>query len=279
VGVGNRRLAAAWRVVAPSARPGFLVRLELPDAVYRTARIDLGNLRLVTGQRQIPFYRWSPATPALVVRSWGLEPSSSGRKSKESEEEIHLPEPGLPLTELDLSAPALPLRRVVGVRYLEPVRQAPRQETPRRRDRPAAVRQTWECRPQPPLPCSERLPLSGRAPQVLAVRFQDGDNPPLAELDAAIWRRRDVLLFVWPEAAENAPVRLLVGPDTLKAPSYDLTALGDTLLSHPWQPAELSLEGEALNSEPRWTRWVMPLTLVIAGICLVVLLGRILSEA
>jgi len=277
VRVGSRRLGGAWRVVAPSAKPGFLVRLELPDVVYRAARADLGNLRLVTGERQIPFYRWSPAAPALVTRVWDLELTGSGRHSGESEVEIRLPQPGLPLTELDLTAPARPLRRAVGVRYLEPVR-APR-ENGKRRDRTAIVRQTWMCRPQPPLPCLERLPLPDHAPQVLSVRFQDGDNPPLTDLDAALWRRRDVLLFVWPDAEETTPVRLLAGPDTLKAPSYDLAALGETLLTYPWQPAELSLEGDAAQSEPRWSRWVMPLTLMIAGLCLVFLLGRILSEA
>jgi hypothetical protein len=33
----------------------------------------------------------------------------------------------------------------------------------------------------------------------VAVRFDDGDNPPLSGLGATLWRRRDVLLFVWPE--------------------------------------------------------------------------------
>jgi hypothetical protein len=277
VRLGSRRLSAAWRVVAPSAQPGFLVRLELPDVVYRAARADLGNLRVVSGERQIPFYRWSPAAPALVARSWDLDPTRSSQRSRESELEIRLPELGLPLTELDLLAPARPMRRSVGVRYPEPPGEC-RRESGQRRNRPAAVRQTWECTPQPPLPCQERLPLPGHAPQTLSVRFQDGDNPPLADLEAAVWRRRDVLLFVWPEGDETAPVRLLVGPENLRTPSYDLAALGETLLSHPWQPAELSLEGDAA-SEPRWARWVMPVTLVIAGICLIVLLGRILSEA
>jgi len=86
-----------------------------------------------------------------------------------------------------------------------------------------------------------------------------------------------VLLFVWPDTEE--PVRLLAGPETLQSPSYDLAALGESLLSRPWQPAELSLDGEAPQTEPRWNRWVMPLTLAIAGACLVLLLRRILAEA
>ncbi|HEX9940382.1 MAG TPA: DUF3999 family protein [Thermoanaerobaculia bacterium] len=275
----SRRLAAAWRVVAPSAKPRFLVRLELPDIVYGATRADLGNLRLVAGERQIPFYRWSPAAPALVDGRQELEPSPRGRRSAESEVEIHLPQPGLPLTELDLTAPAGLLRRTIGVRYLEPARN-PRKENGARKESQAAVRQTWECHPQPPLPCRERLSLPGRAPQVLSVRFHDGDNPPLASVEADVWRRRDVLLFVWPEVEEDTPVRLLAGPDTLSAPSYDLGALGEALLSHPWQPAELDLEGEAAPAnEPWWSHWVRPMILLIAAVGLVLLLRRILAEA
>lgn len=274
VRLGNRRLGAAWRVIAPAAGPGWLVRLELPDVVYGAARADLGNLRLAAGDRQIPFYLWSPATPVLVLRQTDLRPGASDRRSHESELEIHLPEPGLPLTEIELAAPATLLRRAIGVRYQEPAVQ---QEPGWRKNRAAALRETWECRPQPPLPCRERLPLPGSAPRVLSVSFRDGDNPPLANLEAAIWRRRDVLLFVWPEGEQ--PVRLLAGPKTLQRPSYDLAALGETLLSQPWQPAELNLQGEAAVTEPRWTRWVMPLTLVIAGVCLILLLRRILAEA
>jgi hypothetical protein len=257
--------------MAPAAEPGSLVRLELPAVVYTAARADLGNLRLAAGDRQIPFF-WSPATPALAAQETSLHPTASGQRSRESEVEIRLPQPGLPLTELDLAASPAPLRRTVGVRYQEP----PLTANGRRKNRPADVRETWECRPQPPLPCNERLPLPGRAPQMLSLRFYDGDNPPVADLGVTVWRRRDVLLFVWPETEE--PIRLLAGSENLKAPSYDLSALGETLLSRPWQPAELSLEGGAVRTEPWWNRWVMPLTLAIAGLCLLLLLRRILAE-
>src|SRR6185295_7395254 len=152
VRLGGRRLAAAWRIVAPAARPGSLVRLELPAVVYGAARADLGNLRVAAGERQIPFFRWSPAAPALADREPSLHPVAGGERSRESEVEIHLPEPGLPLTELDLAAPAVPLRRTLGVRYLEPVRPG-RWDKARRKNRAALIRDNWECRPQPPLPC------------------------------------------------------------------------------------------------------------------------------
>ncbi len=272
VRLGTGRLKTSWRVTAPSARPGSLVRLELPEAAYAFSRADLGNLRLVAGDRQVPFYLWSPATPALALWEGGVRPTEDTR-AKESTLEVRLSRPGLPLTELDLMAPARPLRRSVTMSYMEPVARLPQrgEET-----KAVVLREIWECMPQSPLPCRLRTPLPGRAPSVLALRFRDGDNPPLADLDAAIWRRRHVLLFVWPEAA---PVRLLAGPDSLKAPSYDLQAVGDALLGRPWQPAEIGSGGNtAPGGQPWWNRWLRPMMLGVAALCLILLLRRILME-
>ncbi|HEX6901948.1 MAG TPA: hypothetical protein VF789_19660 [Thermoanaerobaculia bacterium] len=268
----ERRLAGSWKVGAGGVRAGSLVRLELPDVVYGFAREDLGNLRLVAGDRQISFYRWSSDAPALVLRrAFALDERPAAR---ESEAEIRPPHSGLPLTALDLTVPAAPLRRALGVRYLDPGR-ARRGEDPR--ERAPVVRAVWECRPQPPLPCRESLALPSPGPPELSVRFADGDNPPLAGVQAALWRRVDTLLFVWPESEE--PVRLVAGPDRLEPPSYDLQALGDRLLSYPWQPVELDLKDSSAEKEPWWSGWIRPMTLVIAGACLLILLRRILMEA
>lgn len=271
----RERLAGSWRIAAPSARPGTLVRLELPALVYGVARADLGNLRLLSGDRQIPFQRWSPQDPALAAEDRDARPQGSGgRRSTESAVEIHLPEAGLPLSQIELTAPAVPLRRPTALRYLEPA-STPAREV-RRRGRPVIIHDTWECRPQPPLPCRGLLPLPGHAPSVVEVSFHDGDNPPLAGLGADLWRRRDALLFVWPESDE--PVRLVAGPETLEAPSYDLQALGDALLSYPWQSAELSQGRAPARSHPWWSRWVRTTILLAAILALVLLLRRILSE-
>jgi hypothetical protein len=271
----RERLAGSWRIAAPSARPGTLVRLELPPLVYGAARADLGNLRLLAGDRQIPFQRWSPQDPALAASDRDVRlQGSGGRRSTESEVELHLPEPGLPLSQIELSAPAAPLRRPTALRYLEPA-STPAREV-RRRGRPVIVHDTWECRPQPPLPCRGLLPLPGHAPSVVEVSFHDGDNPPLAGLGADLWRRRDVLLFVWPDT-EDA-IRLVAGPETLAAPSYDLQALGDTLLSYPWQPAELGQGKAPVRAYRWWGRWMRPMILLAAVAGLLLLLRRILEE-
>ena len=265
----ERRLAGSWKVVAPGVKAGTLVRLGLPDAVYGVAREDLGNLRLVAGDRQVPFFRWSPDAPALVFRrALGLEEK---RATRESEAEVRLSRPGLPLTALDLTLPAGPLRRALGVRYLDPARSRRGEEEPE-----PVVRTVWECRPQPPLPCRESLELPDPGPPVLSVRFADGDNPPLAGVQATLWRRADMLLFVWPESKK--PVRLVAGHERLEPPSYDLQALGDRLLGYPWQPAELDLEASSAEEDPWWSGWIRPMTLVIAGVCLLVLLRRILMD-
>jgi hypothetical protein len=267
----------SWRVLAAAAQPGDLVRLELPDVVYPVARSDLGDLRLVVGERQIPFFRWSPPAPVLAAAEGDLRPAATASGSRESQVEIHLPEPGLPLTALHLTAPPTPFRRTVGVRYLEPARTL--RERAEGGDPEPVARDVWRCGPRPPLPCRRELPLPGPAPVLLSVRFHDGDNPPLAGLAAAAWRRSDVLLFVWPETEEAAPVRLLAGARELRAPSYDLETLEDVLLGRPWQPAELDLEGTASpEGEAWWSRWVMPATLVVAAAFLLALLRRILAE-
>jgi hypothetical protein len=273
----DRGFSRSWNVIAPSAKPGDLVRLELPNVVYGTARRDLGDLRLAAGERQIPFFRWSQPTPVLAAEERDLRPDVVSRGGSESQSEIHLPGAGIPLTELDLAVPAAPLRRVVGVRYVKPARSL--REKAEGREEPPVARETWECRPEPPLHCREQLTLPGPAPALLAARFHDGDNPPLTGLDAAVWRRGDTLLFVWPEGGGSTPVRLLAGAEGLRDPSYDLETLGDTLLGRPWQPAELDLEGRASEGGPGWSRWVMPVTLAIAGIFLLLLLRRILTES
>ncbi|HEY3567839.1 MAG TPA: DUF3999 family protein [Thermoanaerobaculia bacterium] len=275
VRLGLPRTAASWRIAAPSARPGFLVRLELPPLVYAQARADLGNLRVLAGDRQIPFRLWSPEEPALALSDRDLRlQASGGRRSGDSMVEIHLPEPGLPLSQIALTAPSVPLRRPTALRYLEPATTPVREV--RRRGRPTLVQDVWECRPQPPLPCRSLLPLPGRAPSVVEVSFHDLDNPPLAALGADLWRRRDVLLFAWPDTEE--PVRLVAGPDTLIAPSYDLQALGDALLSYPWQPAELSQGRAPARIQPWWSRWMRPMTLLASVVLLLLLLRRILME-
>jgi hypothetical protein len=283
--LGKARFESAWTVVAPTAKPGDLVRLELPDVVYANARRDLGDLRVALSRRQIPFFHWSPPQPAVAGGERNAHPRSAHTVG-ESEVEVALPALGLPLTELVLTAPGGPLRRPVALRYLEPVRRLrrlPDDPLGDSREQPPVTRATWQCDPEPPLPCREALDLPGAAPKLLSVRLEDGDNPPLASLDVAVWRRRDMLLFVWPGtggsgAGKDDAVKLLAGSERLTAPSYDFAALGAALLARPWQPAELDLTGTATLKPSRWSRWALPIALALACLFLLFLLRKILAE-
>ncbi|MES1245022.1 MAG: DUF3999 family protein [Acidobacteriota bacterium] len=268
------RFSGSWRVTAPNAELGTLVRLELPAAVYAAAREDLADLRLTVAGRQVPFYRWSPPAPALTAGPKGLRPTESERPG-ESRVVVSLPTENLPLTQIDLMAPGSLLRRAITVMFVDPDRRSPRSG---RAAREPAAKGTWSCSPQPPLPCREQLALRGTAPRLLTVRFRDGDNPRLSAVDVAVWRRQDVLLFVWPDVAKGEEVRLLAGAATLEAPRYDLAALGPALLGHAWEPAGIRSEGEA-PEPPWWNRWVMPAAVTAAAVWLLILLRRILAEA
>ncbi len=275
--LGNVRFSSTWTLAAPGVEPGDLVRLELPAVVYTTAREDLGDLRLAIAGRQIPFYRWTPPAPTLAFAERELAPTESERPG-ESRVVLALPAENLPLTQLDLTAPGAPLRRPVSVIYVDPGKRSPRSG---RAAREPVAKSTWECAPEAPLPCRERLALRGIAPRLLTVRFRDGDNPRLSAVDAAIWRRRDLLLFVWPKEAKggkDGEVRLLAGASALETPRYDLAEVGPALLGRAWEPVEIRSAGEA-QELPWWNRWVMPLAVAGATIWLLILLRRILAEA
>ncbi len=129
-----------------------------------------------------------PAAPALALWEGGVSPTGDVR-ARESTLEIRLARSGLPLSELDVMAPARPLQRSVQLRYLEPVAHLARRPGEPKSPSAPSWHESWECMPQAPVPCRLRVPLPGRAPSILSLRFHDGDNPPLPDLDAAVWRR------------------------------------------------------------------------------------------
>lgn len=271
--LGTGRFAGAWRILSPTARPGDLVRLELPGVVYGVARPDLRDVRLAFRDLQVPFFRWVPQAPALAAEAREVHPRPL-RRQRDSEAEIDLPLAGLPLVQLFVTAPgAGPLRRTVGIRYRPRSPVAART----REGRPLA-RASWDCDPEPPLPCRAELALPGEASKTVAVRIHDGDDPPLAGLAVEVWRRRDVLLFIWPAGAADGEVKLLAGAQDLKAPDYDFGALGPVLLAHPWHLVELDLDEDVAGSGAWWGRWVLPAALGIAALFLVSLLRRVLAE-
>jgi hypothetical protein len=94
-------------------------------------------------------------------------------------------------------------------------------------------------------------------------------------VDVALWRRREVLVFVWPAARE---VRLLAGSSRARAPRYDLEVLAPQLLARPWKRAALDVGGGGPAArEPLWQPWLLPAALAVAGVALLLLLRRLLA--
>ena len=146
--------------------------------------------------------------------------------------------------------------------------------------------QNQPCAARPPLPCRAEFSVAGNAraagdrwlaePARLEVLFFDGDDPPLSGVAVEAFRRRDALVFVWPEGA--AEVRLLAGAPELAAPSYQLARLRDGLLVQPWRPAALDAVSAAPADGGRTGRWLLLGTLALAAVALVALLRRVLKE-
>jgi uncharacterized membrane protein len=262
---------SSWALAQGTARPGDVVRFDLPDDVYAEARYDLADIRLAVADRQIPYVHWTPEEPTLVLERADLAPmAEKGRHY--SRLELSMPESGLPLTDVLLTTPPTPLVRPIGIRFPAP---GPAGLSPR--DERIVGRETWECVPQPPLPCRVSVPLSGPAYRQIALRFADGDNPPLPHLDVSVWRRGDALFFVWPE---RGPVHLLAGADTLQPPVYDLAALADAFPGQAVVQVALQSGPEGGNGvESSWSGWVLPVTLVAAAALLLLLLQRILRPS
>lgn len=268
---------AAWPIVAPAAPagaadaadsgaeagiageagdgpvPGAIVELELPETVLAMARADLADVRVAAGDRQVPYARLARPDPALVVAAIGLVPEvvTTDRGARRSAVAIALPAAGLPLSQIELVSRAGPFERDVSVAWVDEPEGLEELADPALRRRFVAAR-TWRCDAGSAAPCRIAFDLaadlapapasaSASAPASgIEITFEDGDNQPLASLDAAVWRRRAVVRFMWPSGA--AP-RLLAGAADLAAPRYDLTPLRTALLTDA--PTQASL-GERL---------------------------------
>lgn len=242
-----------------TATTGEALALELSPAVLATARADLGDLRLASDGRQVPYRRETLARGAFALEAENLAPQTSGVNGT-SEIELLVDEPGLPLSALELRALG-PFTRSVRLVRVEP-------------DRPGVpggrrqlAQETFACATTGPLPCFLSLALELRSPVHLVVEIDDGDAAPLTAISARVSRRRETLVF----AAPAGELHLLAGDSNLAQPRYDEVVL--RRLEAPGT-AELGPATATAADTSGRDRWVLLGALGIATLVLVVVLRR-----
>ena len=242
----DRRFAAAWQVHTTGAKPGDIVRLEVPAEVYEHSRSFGEDLRLSAGGRQIPYICQAADDPALVLSRQGLRPQHS--PPDEGQIDVHLPQPGLPLTTWQVTF-GPQARDGESVRLWFPYTK-----------KEVSAYETAYGNANPRLPLrieGDFGVLRQRAgPRAREIRLTAG-----SPVDLALWRSRDVLVFVWPR---EGPVILRTGSDE-GAPRYDLQLFASDLLARPWRAAALG------PKEPEVRLLRLLALLAGAGIALVLL--------
>jgi LPXTG-motif cell wall-anchored protein len=238
--------AAAWQVHATGAKPGDIVRLEVPAEVYEHSRSFGGDLRLSAAGRQIPYICQAADDPALEFSRQGLRPQYS--PPDEGQIDVHLPQPGLPLTTWQVTfGPQARDGESVQLWFPYTKKEASAYETA-----------YGNANPRLPLRIEGDFGvLRQRAgPRAREIRLKAG-----SPVDLALWRSRDILVFVWPR---EGPVVLRTGSDA-GVPQYDLKLLAPELLARPWRAAFLG------RKEPETPLLRLLALLAGAGIALVLL--------
>lgn len=176
-----------------------LARIPLDDHVLIHARADLGDLRLKTGERQIPYALRRHAEPGYAPEL----PFTQGEKRRESVVELTLPEANLPVRSVTLHTEAGRLfdRRVTLWR-----------QTGKRREVIRVLRWVSSSHPE-----SLSIQVGRRVGEELVVTIDNGDDPPLAIQRVDVqWDRWELVAYL-----PDADVELMYGDDARWAPSYD----------------------------------------------------------
>jgi hypothetical protein len=271
--------------------PGTLVALSLPPAVG-DLRDPGSRLRLLSGDRQLPYAvdrtgsgdlwlagQWSPVTGAEGAEGAGSSRSAQGV----AQSSIELPLPaGWPRQrglELELLATEGPFERSVTLSVEDGAAPIGAQA------RKVLERFTWRCPAPRELACMHRIRLpalrqAGTA-DTLRLTFDDGDNPPLDDVELRLWADLTRLVFVWPDAVGSSSPRLSLAAyaPPLAAPRYDLAPLLARWGAMAADDLDLRLVDD--SSEPDEDgppTWLLAVALAAATLALLWVLARVMRE-
>jgi hypothetical protein len=266
---------AAWAFRKPvQIGTAGVQQLELDPAVLARAQSGLGDLRLMSNGRQVPFVvERTSVTRALAV-SAALVPDP--KEPRLSRWRLTMPQPRLPCARLTAAVSTPLFQREV--RLFEDI-EDDRGYTSRR----ALGQASWN--QAPGRRASIFALVLNQAPQTDTVWLEtdNGDNPPITLGDVQVHYAVARLLF---KAPGDAPVFLYYGDPQAVAPRYDLSLVGAQLLAAdkatPGLGAEEALKGQsfadtiALAGRSGVLFWGM---LVLVVIVLLVVIARLLPKA
>lgn len=267
--VNVKEFRYSWRLHVSNVKTGQLVSLDLPDGVYKESQNDLGNLRVMTLNRQVPYIQWTLPDPKVALQLKDLVPRYDV-EARHSTVEINLPWQHAPFTIMELSAPSFTFTRNI---VLTNIMKAQGPESVLKEFNISQI--FWTCPGTTALPCRIIAELPANLSGKLCVTLIDGDNPPLAKLSIRIWQRRDALIFPW-HAGEA--MYLLAGSNSVGKPRYDIEMLKEEILARPMMKAQLGMKTE-LNptrvSPPTSYRWLLIFALAFAAMFLLYILARL----
>jgi len=242
--------------------------LEVPPEVLSRSP-SLGDVRLVSGGRQIPYILERGCLARRLDAT--LEPLPVERGERVNRRRVRLPQAGLPLEEIRCTVADLVFRRDVGVYEELP---------PERGGRRPLGSATWERRGQPG-GALFAVGLGGRPVRgALVMEMDDGDNAPLALKECSVGWHTARLLFKAPAAAT---VTLLYDNPDAGASRYDLALLADELLAADAASATLApdegRERSAGTAFPEgWERWALWSALALVVTVLIVVIAKLLPS-
>ncbi len=256
----------SWPIVAPGARPGDVVRVEISDALLAQPGVRADGLRPMAGSMVVPFVLDVGAEPEAGTGSGSVD----GRVS-------------LPLSAADGSSVQVELRAAPGVRCEGEVEAAwVRQPRPGVLDRGPAGAGAWTRGASGAGPClafiDVTLPEFATGLELVA---RAGASPPAT---ARVWRARCALRFAWPDLSRaeerSGEVRLASGFDPLLEAAPRVRSVARQLALRPTVAVTVDMARTSAEIERlvRGTKWALWAALAVAAVVLVVVLGRGLSR-
>lgn len=267
------RVRRAWPLDAGSTRAGSVARLELTEALYEELGEDPWRLRILAGDRVVPHLQEQPRDPALLLEREDLAPASAEATDRRRVK-IELPASTRHLVGVEALTAARDFQCLVQLELTEALRPG---VEPRRSSWSGT--RGWSCDGDRALPC--RLAFDGahagaaRTLQLTLVR-RSGALPERIAVRA--WRRRHVLVFVWPEG--ESELRLVLVSRSEHPPHPALETFREPLLEAPWTGVgpEAGASSGAAAGGKGGRPWLIA-ALALAGIALVAVLARSILAA